>query len=76
MKVRGLGRERGEIEDELNWKKTRRRRKRKMLKAPITPMDALLVETMPEGPGWQYEPKWNGFRCLVFRGVSPIPIHE
>ena len=41
-----------------------------------TPMDALLVETMPEGPGWQYEPKWNGFRCLVFRGVSPIPIHE
>jgi len=30
-------------------------------------MDALLVEQIPEGSGWQYEPKWDGFRCLVFR---------
>jgi ATP-dependent DNA ligase len=30
-------------------------------------MEALLVHELPLGPGWQYEPKWDGFRCLVFR---------
>jgi ATP-dependent DNA ligase len=30
-------------------------------------MDALLVEEIPTGAGWQYEPKWDGFRCLFFR---------
>ena len=30
-------------------------------------MDALLVKEMPTGSGWQYEPKWDGFRCLVYR---------
>jgi len=37
------------------------------LKPPIAPMDALLVEEIPTGQDWQYEPKWDGFRCLVFR---------
>ncbi len=31
------------------------------------PMDALLVPEIPEERAWQYEPKWDGFRCLVFR---------
>ncbi len=30
-------------------------------------MEALLVDEIPRGPGWQYEPKWDGFRCLAFR---------
>lgn len=30
-------------------------------------MEALSLKDIPEGPGWQYEPKWDGFRCLVFR---------
>jgi ATP-dependent DNA ligase len=34
---------------------------------PIPPMEAELVPEIPEGPGWQYEPKWDGFRCLAFR---------
>jgi ATP-dependent DNA ligase len=38
-----------------------------MLKPPIEPMEAGLVERIPEGPNWQYEPKWDGFRCLLFR---------
>jgi ATP-dependent DNA ligase len=38
-----------------------------MLKPPIEPMEAELVERIPEGPNWQYEPKWDGFRCLLFR---------
>ena len=31
----------------------------------IEPMEAKLVEELPEGD-WQYEPKWDGFRCLAF----------
>jgi ATP-dependent DNA ligase len=30
-------------------------------------MEALPVEQIPTGGCWQYEPKWDGFRCLVFR---------
>ncbi len=31
------------------------------------PMEMRPVEAVPDGPGWQYEPKWDGFRCLAFR---------
>jgi ATP-dependent DNA ligase len=38
---------------------------------PITkkysPMEAKPATELPEGPDWQYEPKWDGFRCLAFR---------
>ena len=30
-------------------------------------MEARSVEQIPAGDGWQYEPKWDGFRCLAFR---------
>ena len=33
-------------------------------------MEARLVEEIPAGPGWQYEPKWDGFRCIAFRGAK------
>ncbi len=33
---------------------------------PIDPMLAKLTPEIPEGPGWYYEPKWDGFRCIVF----------
>src|SRR6266496_5933657 len=29
---------------------------------PFPPMEAQLVRSLPEGDGWQYEPKWDGFR--------------
>jgi ATP-dependent DNA ligase len=35
-----------------------------MLKPPIAPMLAKLSSAIPEG--WLYEPKWDGFRCLIF----------
>ena len=39
-----------------------------LLKPPLLPMEALLVQDIPGGKGaWQYEPKWDGFRCLIFR---------
>ncbi|MBP7148423.1 MAG: ATP-dependent DNA ligase [Acidobacteria bacterium] len=31
------------------------------------PMEARSVAAIPTGTGWQYEPKWDGFRCLAFR---------
>lgn len=31
------------------------------------PMEALSVSSIPQGSEWQYEPKWDGFRCLVSR---------
>jgi len=37
------------------------------LQPPIEPMLAKLARTIPEGDGWLYEPKWDGFRCIVFR---------
>jgi ATP-dependent DNA ligase len=37
------------------------------LQAPIAPMLAKLTTTVPDGDGWLYEPKWDGFRCIVFR---------
>ncbi|CAN0055464.1 unnamed protein product, partial [Phaeothamnion confervicola] len=36
------------------------------LQPPIEPMLALLSRDFPEGEGWIYEPKWDGFRALVF----------
>jgi len=32
---------------------------------PFPPQEAELVETIPEGAGWQYEPKWDGFRGVL-----------
>jgi len=37
------------------------------LQPPIEPMLAKLARSIPDGDGWLYEPKWDGFRCIVFR---------
>lgn len=38
----------------------------------IAPMEAVLAEELPEGPGWQYEPKWDGFRCIAVRDGNEV----
>jgi len=40
----------------------------------IEPMEAKLVTELPEEPGWQFEPKWDGFRCLAFRAGSKVDL--
>jgi len=40
----------------------------------LAPMEARLVPELPHGQGWQYEPKWDGFRCLVFRRGDNVEI--
>jgi ATP-dependent DNA ligase len=37
-------------------------------------MEAKLVAELPDGPGWQYEPKWDGFRALVAREGGEVQI--
>src|SRR5436305_14055671 len=43
-----------------------------LLKPAIPPMEARSVDEIPTGDGWQYEPKWDGFRCLAFRDGNKI----
>jgi ATP-dependent DNA ligase len=38
------------------------------------PMEALLVDELPVGREWQYEPKWDGFRCLAFRDRAKVDV--
>ena len=37
-------------------------------------MLAKLARTIPEGDGWLFEPKWDGFRCIVFRDGDDIEL--
>ncbi len=46
------------------------------LRPPLPPMEALSVDKVPTGDGWQYEPKWDGFRCLVFRDDDEIELQS
>ena len=46
------------------------------IRPPFAPMEALLVNEIPNGHGWQYEPKWDGFRCLVFRDGSNVQLQS
>jgi ATP-dependent DNA ligase len=39
-------------------------------------MEAESVETIPVGDKWQYEPKWDGFRCLVFREHAAVQLQS
>lgn len=39
---------------------------------PLLPMLAKRVSALPEGEGWIFEPKWDGFRTLVFRDGSEV----
>ncbi len=40
------------------------------------PMEALSVEALPSGSEWQYEPKWDGFRCLAFRDGDTVELRS
>jgi ATP-dependent DNA ligase len=50
------------------------------MELPIQPgypaMEARTAERLPEGPGWQYEPKWDGFRCLAFRDGKEVDLRS
>src|SRR5690349_2606318 len=39
---------------------------------PVPPMLAKRVDALPDGAGWIFEPKWDGFRALIFRDGDEI----
>jgi ATP-dependent DNA ligase len=39
-------------------------------------MEATTVDEIPVGPQWQYEPKWDGFRCLAFRRGKKVELQS
>ncbi len=42
----------------------------------LLPMDAAITDEIPEGEQWQYEPKWDGFRCLASRDGDEIQLQS
>lgn len=38
----------------------------------LAPMEAKLADALPDGPGWRFEPKWDGFRCLAYRAGDEV----
>jgi ATP-dependent DNA ligase len=40
------------------------------------PMEAESQAEIPSGEGWQYEPKWDGFRCLAFRDGDDVELRS
>ncbi len=41
---------------------------------PYPVMDAQLVDRVPVGAEWEYEPKWDGFRCLAFKEENAVEL--
>src|SRR2546426_6214106 len=39
-------------------------------------MEAKAVDAIPQGEQWQYEPKWDGFRCLAFRDGEKVELQS
>jgi len=46
------------------------------VKPGLAPMEAKLVDELPEGARWRYEPKWDGFRCLAFRADDAVELRS
>ncbi len=46
------------------------------LEFPFPPMEAESVDEIPDGEGWLYEPKWDGFRCIVFKDGDDVRLQS
>jgi len=40
----------------------------------IKPMEARLASDLPDGEGWQFEPKWDGFRCIAVKHAETVEL--
>ncbi|HXG75943.1 MAG TPA: DNA ligase D [Gaiellaceae bacterium] len=63
--------------DPQNWLLLRRDEaaaERESAAARYAPMLASTSETLPQGPGWAYEPKWDGFRALVMLAGGEVTL--
>ena len=46
------------------------------LSPPLAPQLARSAKELPEGDGWRYEPKWDGFRTIVFRDGDDVRLQS
>jgi ATP-dependent DNA ligase len=46
------------------------------LKPPVKPQLARPAKELPDGEGWRFEPKWDGFRTVVFRDGDEIQLQS
>ncbi len=46
------------------------------LKPPVKPQLARSAKELPEGEGWRYEPKWDGFRTILFRDGDDVHLQS
>jgi ATP-dependent DNA ligase len=46
------------------------------IQPPYPPAEAKPVKKIPADPGWLYEPKWDGFRCLAFREGDEVVLQS
>src|SRR5688572_20241413 len=46
------------------------------LKPPLKPQLARSAKELPSGDGWRYEPKWDGFRTIVFRDGDDVHLQS
>lgn len=42
----------------------------------LAPMEAKLVDALPSGGSWQFEPKWDGFRCIAWRDGGKVALRS
>lgn len=47
-----------------------------MVISDFAPMEAKLVAELPTDEGWQYEPKWDGFRCIAYRHGDDVRLQS
>ncbi|HYG98087.1 MAG TPA: ATP-dependent DNA ligase [Terriglobales bacterium] len=46
------------------------------IRPPFSPAEAKSVDEIPSGENWQFEPKWDGFRCLAFRDGDTVAMQS
>jgi ATP-dependent DNA ligase len=54
--------------------KSHRKPARDSIPLTTAPMEAKLVDALPTGAGWEFEPKWDGFRCLAYRDGDAVEL--
>lgn len=47
-----------------------------IIKPPLPPMESRPADVIPTGNDWQYEPKWDGFRCIAFRDGANVHLQS
>jgi ATP-dependent DNA ligase len=46
------------------------------LQPPVEPMETRQLAQIPVGSDWSYEPKWDGFRCVIFRSGDDVELES